>query len=371
MKVLIVISRLFAGLIFSFSGFVKSVDPVGTEIKFHDYFEAMGLDFLSPYALLFSFLMNGAEFIIGFMLIINVFPKLSGWAALLFMSLFTPLTLWLAIANPVTDCGCFGDAVKLTNWQTFWKNIVILIVVFFFVISTRKTIILVHKKRSIFLSGTFIVLVFGFEFYNFYNLPLIDFLPFKKGVNIKDASTVPENAPQDVYETNIYYKNLKSGEIKAFTIENIPYEDTLNWTFDTTITKLIKKGYEPPINDFFLTNLNQEDITEQILNYKGLSYIIVMHDMEKAVPRVEKHIHDIGKFTDEHSIPFYCFTSSGSAIITKFMDTFPKNLIVCTADYKMLKTMLRSNPGFIILKDAVIIDKFHYLNIPDTKHLPK
>jgi uncharacterized membrane protein YphA (DoxX/SURF4 family) len=371
MKVLITISRLLLGLLFTFSGFVKSVDPVGTEIKFHDYFDALGLDFLMPYALFFSFLMNGAEFIIGLMLLANVFPKLSGWGALIFMIIFTPLTLWLAVYNRVTDCGCFGDAVKLTNWETFWKNLVILTVVLFFIIAMRKVKFKVKTKTHLVMMSMIIVIVFAFEFYNFYNLPLIDFLPFKKGVNIKEASTIPENAPQDVYETAIYYKNLKSGESKAFSIETIPYEDTLNWAYDTTVTKLIKQGYEAPIHDFFLTDLNQQDITNQILNNKGISYILVMHDMEDAIPRVQTRLIDIADFASINSIPFYCFTSSGTAIISKFMDKFPKNMTVCTADYKMLKTMIRSNPGFIVLKDAVIIDKFHYLNIPDTKHLPK
>jgi uncharacterized membrane protein YphA (DoxX/SURF4 family) len=371
MKILLTISRILVGLTFMFSGFVKAVDPVGTEIKFHDYLEAMGLDVLMPYALLFSFLLNGAEFLIGLMLIFNVFPKLSGWGALLFLALFTPITLWLALANPVSDCGCFGDAVKLTNWQTFWKNIVLLAIVLFFIIGYRKSKAQEKTKLRLILLFCFACLAFGFQFYNFYNLPVIDFLPFKKGVNIKEAITIPEDAEHDTYETVIHYKNLKSGESKAFTIDDIPYEDTLNWAYDTTITNLIKKGYEPPINDFFLTDLNGEDITEQILANPGFSFVIVMHDMEKAMPRVTKKIEEIAEFADDNRIPFYCFTSSGSAVTSKYKESLPENLIICTGDYKMLKSMMRSNPGFVILKNAVIIDKFHYFNIPDKKHLPK
>ncbi len=370
MKVLLFISRFITGLVFTFSGFVKSIDPVGTEIKFHDYFEAMGLDFLMPYALFFSFLLNGAELIIGLMLLMNAFPKFSGSAALFFLIIFTPFTLWLAVANPVSDCGCFGDAVKLTNWETFWKNVILLIFVVFFLRLSKKYPPLSKRNLNLYVCSFFILIAFAFEFYNYYHLPLIDFLPFKKGVNIKEASTVPENAEHDVYETVLYYKNLKTGESKAFSVDNIPYQDTLNWAFDTTVSTLIKKGYEPPIVDFYLTDLNNEDRTHEILNRKGVSYIIVIHDFKKAFHRVDTKLNEIAYFASMNNIPFYCFTSSESSVIEDYKSKLPNNLIICTADYKMLKSMMRSNPGFVILKDAVILDKFHYIDIPDNKHLP-
>ncbi len=371
MKAIVLISRLLVGLTFIFSGFVKAVDPVGTEIKFHDYLEAMGLNGWIPLALMFSFLLNGAELLIGLMLVFNIFPKLTGTFALLFMLLFTPVTLWLALGNPVSDCGCFGDAVKLSNWETFWKNVVLLVLIIIFLILNRKNKSHKVSKKNIIFTLIFVIIAFGFEFYNYYNLPIIDFLPFKKGVNIIEESSIPANAAPDVYQTDIYYKNLKTGESKAFSIDNIPYQDTLNWAYDTTITELLKKGYEPPIQDFFLTSVNGEELTDSILSYNGYTYIIVMHEIDKGYTRVENRLFEIAEFALKYQIPFYCFTSSGSQMIEEYAGKFPENLIICTADYKMLKSMIRSNPGFVIIKNAVIINKYHYLNIPENRNLPK
>ncbi len=371
MKLIVLLSRIITGIVFIFSGFVKSVDPVGTQIKFGDYFGAMGLDSLMPYALLFSFLLNAAEFIIGLMLLFNIFSKLTSWSAFTFLIIFTPLTLWLAVADPVSDCGCFGDAVTLTNWQTFWKNVIFLIFVLIFLIFEKKYALRVKLKKSLIITGIIALSAFVFQFYNYYNLPIIDFRPFKVGVNIKEASEIPEDAEQDIYETILFYKNLNTGESQKFTIDNIPYEDTLNWAYDTSITKLITKGYEPPIHDFFLSDLDGFDQTEKILNNKDVSFIIVMHDLKGAVIKVKEKLYQVSEYAEKENILFWCFTSSESSEIEKYRDMIPENILICTGDYKMLKTLVRSNPGFVILKNAVILNKYHYINIPLIKELEK
>jgi uncharacterized membrane protein YphA (DoxX/SURF4 family) len=369
MKTILTVSRIFTGFVFAFSGFVKAVDPVGTQIKFEDYFEAMGLDLFMPYGLFFSFLLNTAEFVTGLLLILNIFPKPASWAALLFLVIFTPLTFWLAIANPVSDCGCFGDAVKLTNWQTFGKNIVLLILIVL-IFSHRKTIKSRFSLKTNYLFSSIILLiVLYFQYYNFSNLPIIDFRPFKTGVNIKENSTVPLNAPKDVYEILLNYKNSQTGEIKTFTVETIP-DDTL-WIWESTEEKLLSKGYEPPIQDFFISNLNKEDLTETILNYPGIIYILVLHHFEEGVNNIKPSIKELAHFAEKNNIPFYCFTASVESEIIENKNKLPENIEICTGDYKMLKTMIRTNPGIIILKNAQIINKKNYnkTNINEIKKL--
>ncbi len=374
MKIIVVISRFLTGIVFVFSGFVKAIDPVGTQIKFSDYFEAMGLAFLMPYALIFSFLLNAAELTVGLMLLFNVFSKFASWLGLFFLLVFTPLTLWLAIANPVTDCGCFGDAVKLTNWQTFGKNVILLIFILIIFFYRKKYGTNINDKKAKILFSSFILFAFVFQFYNFYNLPIIDFRPFKEGANIKESVSYPPDAEKDVYETVLYYKNLKTGNVKAFDISNIPYEDTLNWAYDTTITKLIKKGYEPPIHDFYLSDLNGRDITENILNDKNISCILIMPDFEKGIKRIRNYkqkLNNIAFYTDYNHYAFYCFTSSERTVIEQYKNSLPPYVRILTGDYKMLKTFIRSNPGFVVMKDAVILKKYHYFNIPDAKDIAK
>lgn len=357
MKLLLTISRIITGLVFTFSGFVKAVDPIGTQIKFGDYFEAMGLDFLIPAALTFSIILNAAELVVGIALLINLLPKISSWGALAFMVLFTPLTLWLAVANPVTDCGCFGDAIKLTNWETFGKNVILLILALFLFFNREKLTSSYSIKKSRIQLIPIFVAVFSFQFHNLTNLPLIDFRPFKKGVNLREATTIPEGAKKDVYETVLFYKNLKTGENKKFTMENIPYEDTLTWEYDTTITELISKGYEPPIHDFFLTDLDGNDRTELILSNIKTSYILILHNFEEGVKNLDISIEEIAKYAKDNKINFYCFTATGNKEINKYKNFLPENIIVCTGDYKMLKTFVRKNPSFVIIENAVIKEK--------------
>ncbi len=374
MKLIFTFSRIITGIVFVFSGFVKAVDPVGTQIKLTDYFEAMGLSSLMPYALIFSFLLNAAELSVGLMLLFNVFSKLASWAGLFFMLIFTPLTFWLAAANPVSDCGCFGDAITLTNWQTFGKNVVLLVFVLLIFVYHKKFGTGLKGKFNISLFALFVLFAFGFQFYNFYNLPIIDFRPLKEGTDIKQATSYPPDAEKDVYEVEIYYKNLKNGESKKFDIEHLPYDDTLNWAYDTTISKLVKKGYEPPVHDFFISDLNGNDLTKKILNDKNISFILIMPDIEKGMKNdadLKMKLKDISSYIDYNHYNFYLLTSSNSDIIRRYQANFPAFSQPVTADYKMLKTFIRSNPGLVILKDGVILKKYHYYNIPDIEEINK
>ncbi|OFY89845.1 MAG: hypothetical protein A2236_03880 [Bacteroidetes bacterium RIFOXYA2_FULL_33_7] len=211
MRTIRLISRLFVGLLFTFSGFVKSVDPLGSTYKFTDYFTAFGMGWAESLSLPLAIILSTAEFIVGLNLIFGFRIKISAWLALLFMAFFTPLTLVLAIDNPVTDCGCFGDALILTNWKTFWKNIIILIptLIVFFGRAKIKSYFSTIAQWSI--SVFLIVLIVGFQFYNLKHLPVIDFRPYSVGSYLPDKMVYPENAAPDEYKTLFYYKNTKTG----------------------------------------------------------------------------------------------------------------------------------------------------------------
>lgn len=359
-------SRIFLGLVFTFSGFVKAVDPMGTAIKFSDYFNyAFNLPHFTALSLPFALILCAAEFLIGVLLLINIVPKLTSWGALLLMVVFTPLTLYLAIANPVSDCGCFGDAIKLTNWQTFWKNIVIDGFLVFIFLWRAKFPPKMKQKFQQMLSIVIILLGFGFEIYNYSYLPIIDFRPYKIGNNIAKLLEIPKDAPQDEYENVLVYKNLISGEIKEFPEENYPWDDS-TWTWVETKNKLIKKGYVPLIHDFKLVDSTGNDITEYVLSLNDTALLIVTYMLEDAafknMVKMKNFVDSINFYRPNTKI--YCLTSSGDAEIQKIKDSLNiTNWNFCKIDEVTSKTIIRSNPGLVILNDGIILDKLHFHNL--------
>ncbi|MDD3685314.1 MAG: DoxX family protein [Bacteroidales bacterium] len=467
MKVLGNFSRIFTGLVFIFSGFVKVVDPLGSAYKFTDYFTALGLDFLAPAALTLAIIMSVAELVIGIALLFNLFPKLAAWGLLLFMGFFTPLTLWLAVANPVSDCGCFGDALILTNWETFYKNLIIL---------AFTAVVFIYRKRfkpawnpffqwslGIFFTLASTVLAF----HCLRNLPVIDFRPYHIGANIPEGMTVPEDQKdnKDVYESTFIYE--KDGKQQEFTADKLP--DT-TWKFVDAKHTLLKEGYKPPIHDFTIepvfvpgysaepveevyvnlwdalfifskdgetltctldslpdntwqfevveyeTELNPEFINLSYLNaageeemfnissLPGADYIMldaiysapeaessdlpygedvtatVLADttytffavMTKLSEANEKHLgklNDIAKFCKTKGYKFYCLTASNLDEITEFTKKHKPEYMFCNTDPITLKTVVRSSPGLVLVKNGTILNKWAAKNIPTVDKL--
>ncbi|MBN1821532.1 MAG: DoxX family protein, partial [Prolixibacteraceae bacterium] len=282
MKIVKLIARILVGITFIFSGFVKGIDPLGSTYKFNDYFHAMGLDWLVWSSFLLAVILAFAEFAIGVSMLFNIRVKFFAWPALLFMVFFTCLTLWIAIDNPVTDCGCFGDALVISNWETFYKNVV-LIILTIIIFRYRKSFEAKSTKKLNFTAGIIAALIYFFlVVYSYNHLPVFDFRPYKIGVNIPDALTVPENAPEDVYKNIFYYRNKKTGKVKKFNEQNYPWQDTINWEYDNIVTRLIRKGYEPPIHDFTMESREGDDIIDFFIRDENYVFILVAYDLAKT-----------------------------------------------------------------------------------------
>jgi uncharacterized membrane protein YphA (DoxX/SURF4 family) len=364
MKIIRVISRIIIGLVFMFSGIVKAIDPLGSAYKFHDYFNAFNLDFLSGLSLALAILLCTAEFISGFAVLTGLRQKQGIWIVLILMSLFTPLTFVLALTNPVSDCGCFGDAVHLTNWQTFGKNIILVAFALVLFLTREQNKTGIKPKNEWSLIFTAVVLFVFFNLYNLKYLPVIDFLPYKTGVKIADKMVIPESASPDLYSTTFIYE--KEGVKKEFDLSNYPASDT-SWSFIEQKSVLLKKGYEPPIHDFAVTSMNGEDLTQKILSDRGYSILMIS---KKLAAAGSKHISDgfeFGLFCKSNSIPFYVLTASG----TDEVNSYNNGLLFCQADETTLKTMVRANPGYFLLKDGVILGKWSWANLPDTDWFEK
>ncbi len=362
MKGLRVISRIITGIVFMFSGIVKGIDPLGSAYKFHDYFQAFNLNFLYPLVLPLSVLLCTAEFISGFSVLSGYRQKLGITGVFILMLIFTPLTLVLALTNPVSDCGCFGDAIHLTNWQTFWKNVVLMILAII-LFTGRKQVINVFKPlKEWMLIGSAAAIFIGFCLLNLRYLPVIDFLPYKTGTIIAESMKIPEGMPPDKYETTFIYE--KDNIRKEFTLENYPAEDT-SWKFIDQKSVLVEKGYIPPIHDFSITLHGGSDITGQILSSKGYTLLMISKKIEEAKPeRLEKGF-ETGMKLINNGTGFYVISASTGDVINRFNNGLP----FCSADETTLKTMVRSNPGYMLLKDGAIIGKWSWANLPEYENL--
>ena len=371
MKFLRFISRLFVGVVFVFSGFVKAVDPLGSAYKFSDYFSAFGLDFLKGTALPLAIIMSTIELALGLTIILGYRKKQSYWLLMIFMSFFTILTFILAIFNPVSDCGCFGDALILTNWQTFFKNVILMLfVLLLFADRNRK-----YPEARIFFEWGAIALIFAagllISINSYKHLPLIDFRPFALGTNISEAMSVPDDAPVDQYETILYYRDRESGKKEGFSLQNYP-KDTLAWEFVDTESKLIKKGYEAPIHDFALMDPFDEDVTNDLLSYPGYSLLMIAHNIESANSEALKKGNEwsgLEKIAEDYK--FYAISSSAQKQLNSAMRENGLSYNFHVADEIMLKTIVRSNPGFILIKDGTIIGKWAWRDFPDMSEIDK
>lgn len=352
------ISRILIALVFIFSGFVKGVDPLGTAYRIEDYFIAYGMDWANPLSLFLTIFLCALEFTLGMALLLNLRIKLISWPLLLLMIFFTILTFFDAIYNPVPDCGCFGDALKLTNWETFYKNIVLIIlvgIIFFY----RK------KFHSIFLpriDHIAIMSIFAgftiFSVYQYRHLPWIDFLGWKTGTDL--VSDNPGEAK--IYLT---YRNKITGEEKEYLSPDYPWNDSTwvaEWEFaDQRIDDSgVIRGHSLKIYD-----TTGNDFTETFINNPGYQFLVVSYNLgaasRKGFGKIDKLYGDI--YHDGHSL--IVLTGSLEDEIQSFRQGLHPELEFYQADDVELKMMIRANPGLILLKDGVVLGKWHYRDLPD------
>jgi uncharacterized membrane protein YphA (DoxX/SURF4 family) len=361
MKTLRNISRIAIGLVFLFSGFVKAVDPMGSKFKFDDYFMAFGMEWLIPFSLVFGILLSTLEFVTGFCLISNLFTKFFSWVTLLFMLFFTVLTYILALTNPVTDCGCFGDAILLTNWETFYKNL-------FFML---PTIILFLERKKF--QGRFGVLGSGFQtafialvtlyisFYSLNNLPLVDYRPYRVGQNlVLNAKEHPSGAPQAKFETNLLYE--KNGERKMFELANLP-DSTWQWV--ETLNHQISEGYVPPVKNLYLTDIQGTNYTDFIFRRDEQVLISVVLDMSKLTQEQITMYNEISVQCLTNEIYFVLLTSTNQDFIMRFREQHLPTYKILNADPITLKTIIRSDGGFLLTYKGTVLKKWHHTKFPD------
>ncbi len=366
LKIVTEFCRVLIGCVFIFSGFVKGIDPMGGAIKIGEYLSAFGLKELSSLSVTFSFLLLAAEFALGVCLLLAVYRRITTFLILLFMCVMTPLTLYLALFNPVSDCGCFGDALVITNWETFLKNIILLAAaILVFIYNQRITPFYSYKVYwGVALFAYLFAIVFSSWNYN--HLPMIDFRPYKIGVNISRQMAIPAGASQDEYSYSFVYE--KDGVKKEFSLENAPVDDS-TWTFVESKTELLKEGYVPPILSFDVRTMEGEDRSEAILSDSAL-FLLISSDLEQANDDPVDEINTVYDYAHENGISFYCLTASSEAAIRNWTDNTGADYPFLIGDGVMLKTMIRSNPGLILMKRGTILAKWHYNDIPEEEALP-
>lgn len=319
--VLMNVCRLLLAVVFIFSGFVKAVDPLGTQYKLTDYLRAMHLGGLLPEmaVLVFSVALAVLEFCLGIFLLFAIRRRFTSKAVLALMLIMTPLTLWLALANPISDCGCFGDAVVLSNWQTFWKNVVLLAAAIVVACWPQKMFRFVSESNQWIVINYSALFVLLLSAYCLYDLPIFDFRPYRIGTD------------------------LRQGWMHMMDGEESPYADF----------------FIEPVDDY------EGDLTYDVLNDTGYTFLLVSSHLEKADDSHFSRINEIYEYCQQHDYPFYCITASGDKAISRWQDQTGADYPFCQADDIVLKTIVRSNPGLLLLHDGKIEGKWSHNRLPD------
>ncbi len=358
--------RFLLGATFVFSGFAKAIDPIGTQYKLQDYLSAIGIGDLVPDigTLLASVALSTLEFCLGVFVLFAIRRHLVSKMIVAFMAVMTLITVWIALFNPVKDCGCFGDALHLTNVQTLLKNIVLLAASIVLAWQPLQMYRFLSRSTQWIAINYTILFVLLLSAHCLYHLPLIDFRPYHIGMNIKKGMEIPAGAPQPQFETTFILQ--KNGIKKEFTLDNYPDS---SWQFVDSKTVQTKEGYVPPIHDFSIQKPNGDDITDSVLTAKGYVFLLVSPHLEQADDTNFGDIDQLYEYCQEQKIPFYCLTASERKDIDHWADITGAEYPFCFTDETTLKTIIRSNPGLLLLKDGTIIRKWSHNDLPSSASL--
>lgn len=356
MKILVAISRWVVGILFIFSGFVKLNDPIGFSFKLEEYFSpsVLDLEFLAPFALVIAILLVVFELVLGIMLLIGYLPKFTTWSLLLMIVFFTFLTFYSAYFNMVTDCGCFGDAIPLTPWQSFYKDVIlfVLILILFF---NRKYIDPYLAPAShrwiVFLA---FMLCFTFAYYVLMHLPLIDFRAYKVGTNIEEGMNIPEGAPEAVYD--YHWKFNVNGEEKIITTTGA--YPASEGEFVEVETELVQEGYVPPIHDFSMEK-DGEDHTSELLQEPKL-LVVIAYSLHRSETEGMGKLKPLIEEAKNKGYRVIGLSASGDDLKASMSDKYDLDLEWFFSDETALKTIVRSNPGILKIQKGTIIQKLHW-----------
>lgn len=363
LKMTVNLCRIIVALTFIFSGFVKAIDPIGLQYKLQDYLGAIGIPgFLPDWMLLImAVLLAAVEFCMGIFLLFAIQRRLISKLIVVFMSIMALITVWLVVANPVKDCGCFGDALHLTNTETLVKNIILLgcsivimrrpLAMFRFISESNQWIVINYTIVFIFVSSGL----------SLYYLPLFDFRPYRIGTNIPRGMEIPKDAEQPQFETTFIME--KGGQRKEFTLNDYPDS---TWKFIDSKTVQVKEGYIPPIHDFSIADRKTgKDLTDSVLRHKGYTFLLIAPYLERADDSNFGDIDQLYEYAQTYNIPFYCLTASTAKAIQRWRDITGAEYPFCITDETTLKTIVRSNPGLLLLKDGTIINKWSHNQLPN------
>ena len=354
--------RLVIAVAFIFSGLTKVIDPHGTEYKIRDYAEAFGMgDWMPSFlALILAVGLAVFEFRIGFCTLFGIYRRFTSHAALAFMLVFTPLTLYLALANPISDCGCFGDALVLTNWQTFFKNVLLLACSLVLVRWYKLQLRIISESRQ------WIVLIYAqvyalmLAIYGLWFLPIYDFRPYRVGANLSEL-TQPSGDGE--YVTTFLME--KGGEQKWFTTEDYPDS---TWTYVDSKTELVGDVKPAVIDNLTMYTWPEgNDVTEEVLSDPRYVLLLIAPSLENADDGRMDAYNEIYEYAQKQGYRFLCLTSSHDAGIVRWQDLTGAEYPFCHTDQLTLKTMVRSNPGLMLLHDGIVVNKWPYTDMPELR----
>ena len=369
LKMIVNLCRIIVAVTFIFSGFVKAIDPIGTQYKLQDYLGAIGMAGILPNwtLLAVAVFLAAIEFCIGIFLLFVIQRRLISKLTVAFMAFMTMVTVWIVVADPVKDCGCFGDALHLTNTETLIKNIVLLVCSLAIMYRPLAMFRFVSKSNQWIVTNYTIVFILVSSGLSLYYLPIFDFRPYHIGVNIPRGMEIPKGAKLPQFKTTFIME--KNGQRKEFTLDNYP---DASWKFIDSKTVQTSEGYIPPIHDFSITdNKTGLDLTNSVLSHKGYTFLLIAPHLETADDSNFGDIDRLYEYAQSYDIPFYCLTASTTKAIKRWIDLTGAEYPFCITDEAVLKTIIRSNPGLLLLKDGTIINKWSHNNLPNEAKLSR
>ncbi len=366
---LIWICRIAVGLLFIFSGLIKANDPLGFSYKLQEYFEVFHITFLNGLALSAAILLCALEMLLGFALLIGIRINTVAWGLLLLITFFGFLTFYSAFFKVVQTCGCFGDAIPLTPWQSFGKDMVLLLLVLVLFFNRNKMQLIVSQRMEDSLLIAALILSVGVGIYTYNFLPVFDFLPYKAGANLPDEMKTPPGAMPDEYELTYHLKNKVTSATKDITdkayLKSGIWKDN-NWqvTGDPE-RRLVKTGFTPKIRDLAIKDAQGNDYTQELLSSPFYSLWIVAYDLKRTNAEAMNKLNALAiNMTRDYNTRTILLTSNAAPEAAAFARSHHLISEIFYADEVPLKTMVRANPGVILLKNGTVVNKWHYHTVP-------